>query len=156
MGKRGEGWFLLQLVLMVAIVVAPRSEAGTLPAEAINNLAILRFLGGFLFVTGGLMGLAAIFKLGRNLTPFPKPVDDGKMVRQGLYRLVRHPIYLSVILTCLGWALWRSSLIGTVLSLLLFLFFDAKTRVEERWLVQQYPEYTAYQQEVKRLIPWLY
>ena len=55
-----------------------------------------------------------------------------------------------------GWAIWRGSLIGIGLSFLLFLFFDAKTRAEERWLVQQYPEYKGYQQQVKRLIPWLY
>ena len=85
----------------------------------------------------------ATLKLGRNLTPFPKPLDNGQLVRTGLYQIVRHPIKQGVIVACLGWAIWRGSLIGIGLSFLLLLFFDAKTRAEERWLVRQYPQYKA-------------
>ena len=147
MGKRGEGWVVLQFILMAGIFVAPSSQqiGGT-----------MRYLGLFLLAIGGILLAIATLKLGRNLTPFPKPLDDGQLVRTGLYQIVRHPIYFSVMVGGFGWAIWRGSLIGIGLSFLLFLFFDAKTRAEERWLTQQYPEYKAYQQQVKRLIPWLY
>lgn len=147
MGKRGEGWVILQFILMGAILVAPSSPQ---IGRVIRNLGLLLMMIGC-----NMLGLSTL-KLGRNLTPFPKPLDDGQLVRTGLYEMVRHPIYFSVIVACLGWAIWRGSFIGIGLSLLLFFFFDAKTRAEERWLVQQYPDYAAYQQEVKRLIPWLY
>jgi len=147
MGKRGEGWVILQFILMTAIFVAPNSpQIGS----------TMRYLGLFLLMIGGIMLAIATLKLGRNLTPFPKPLDHGQLVRTGLYQIVRHPIYFSVIVACLGWAILRGSLIGIALSLLLLLFFDAKTRAEERWLIQQYPDYAIYQQQVKRLIPWLY
>ncbi len=134
MGKRGEGWVILQFILMAAIFFAPNSgQIGS----------TIRYLGLFLLLIGGTMLAIATLKLGRNLTPFPKPLDNGQLVRGGLYQIVRHPIYFSVIMACLGWAIWRGSFIGIGLSILLFFFFDAKTRAEERWLVQQYPDYVA-------------
>ncbi len=33
---------------------------------------------------------------------------------------------------------------------------DARAQREERWLRQQFPEYAAYQQRVRRFIPWIY
>lgn len=147
MGARGEGWVVVQMVIVGAIFFAPRSA--TWPGW-------LRALGGLCLLLAAVLGVAAMLALGRNLTPFPKPRDESELVRDGLYRLVRHPIYLSVILGALGWALWRGSLVGTALVVVLFAFFDAKSRHEERWLVERYPDYVAYQREVKRLVPWVY
>ena len=33
---------------------------------------------------------------------------------------------------------------------------DAKARREERWLRQQFPEYSVYEQQVRRFVPWLF
>ena len=64
MGKRGEGWVILQFILMAAIFVAPSSpQIGS----------TMRYLGLFLLTIGGIMLAIATLKLGRNLTPFPKP-----------------------------------------------------------------------------------
>jgi len=38
----------------------------------------------------------------------------------------------------------------------LFIFFDLKSRREERWLREAYPEYGDYQKRVKKLVPWVY
>jgi protein-S-isoprenylcysteine O-methyltransferase Ste14 len=94
--------------------------------------------------------------LGRNLTPFPKPIQGGKLVMHGPYRFVRHPIYAGLIFSTLGWALVRANLLGLALVMLLLLFFDLKSRREERWLREAYPEYEAYQQRVHKLAPWVY
>jgi protein-S-isoprenylcysteine O-methyltransferase Ste14 len=94
--------------------------------------------------------------LGRNLTPFPKPIEGGELVTHGPYRFVRHPIYAGLIFGTLGWALFRANLLGLALAVLLFIFFDLKSRREERWLCEAYPDYEAYQQRVKKLVPWVY
>lgn len=149
MGQRGEGWVIGQFVLGLLIALAP-------PSESLRAVGGLRLLGWLLLALGGGLGLLALRALGRNLTPFPKPIEDGQMVQEGLYQIVRHPIYLSLFVGALGWALFRRSLPGLGLTLLLFVLFDAKSRAEERWLVERYPGYRAYQQRVKRLIPWIY
>jgi protein-S-isoprenylcysteine O-methyltransferase Ste14 len=39
---------------------------------------------------------------------------------------------------------------------LVFLFFEVKTRREEQWLSEKYPEYAVYRKRVKRLIPFIH
>ncbi|MGH2541771.1 MAG: methyltransferase family protein, partial [Ardenticatenaceae bacterium] len=148
-GNRGEGWVIGQFVLGALIFVAP-------PARVLETVGWLRPVGAVLFVVGALLSLLSAGNLGHNLTPFPKPIAEGQLVESGMYSIVRHPIYLGVLLAAFGWAFWRRSLIGIALSLLLFAFFDAKARHEERWLLEKYPRYSAYQKRVKKLIPWLY
>lgn len=65
-------------------------------------------------------------------------------------------LYTALICAAVGWSLVRSSWPAFAVSLALALFFDAKARHEERWLRQQFPDYTRYEQRVQRFIPWIY
>ncbi|OQA44531.1 MAG: Isoprenylcysteine carboxyl methyltransferase (ICMT) family protein [Chloroflexi bacterium ADurb.Bin325] len=149
MGKRGEGWFVLQMVLFAVILLTPRIPPVLLPTWA-------RGLGLIFLAAGGVLGTWGMIALGRNLTPFPRPIDGGSLVTAGPYRFVRHPIYAGLILGTLGWALLRSNLLGVLLDVVLFLFFDLKSRREERWLAESYAGYGAYRRQVRKLIPFVY
>ncbi len=149
MGKRGEGWFLLQMLLFALILFAPKVPLLPFPLW-------LRILGLVIIAIGGVFGTGGMIALGRNLSPFPKPIEGGTLVTSGVYRWVRHPIYAGLILGTLGWSLWHASLLGIGLSLLLFVFFDLKSRREERWLIEAYPGYGEYRRRVKKLIPFVY
>lgn len=149
MGKRGEGWFILQLILFAVILLAPSVPPVTFPLW-------LRIVGLVILVIGGIFGTGGALALGRNLTPFPKPIAGGALVTTGVYGVVRHPIYTGLILGTLGWGIFRSSLLGIGLAGVLFIFFDLKSRREEKWLVEAYPGYAGYQRHVRKLIPWAY
>lgn len=149
MGKRGEGWVILQFFLFAIILLIPRVPDVILPAWA-------RALGASLLVAGGIFGTWGIVSLGKNLTVVPKPIEGGQLVTKGPYALVRHPIYTGIILGTLGWALLRSNLVGTALATAAFVFFDLKSRQEELWLTEAYEGYPAYQRKVRKLIPWVY
>jgi len=69
---------------------------------------------------------------------------------------VRHPIYSGIIIGAFGWSLLRGSIIALVLSVALLVFFHLKSRREERWLVERYPEYADYQKRVKKIIPFIW
>jgi protein-S-isoprenylcysteine O-methyltransferase Ste14 len=101
-------------------------------------------------------GLAASITRGgadpRSLTP----LDDATLVQTGAYAIVRHPIYSGVVFGVLGWALVFNSLIGLALAVVVLVFFDQKSRREEAWLKEKYPDYSAYRQRVHRLIPFIY
>jgi protein-S-isoprenylcysteine O-methyltransferase Ste14 len=101
-------------------------------------------------------GVAGKISLGRNLTPFPKPLASTQLVQTGIYGLIRHPLYAAVFCGAFGWALVWRSWPALVAALALGPLFDAKARVEERWLRQQFPEYAGYEQRVRRFVPWVY
>jgi protein-S-isoprenylcysteine O-methyltransferase Ste14 len=149
MGKRGEGWFALQMVLFAVILLAPRVPPVPFPAW-------LQGLGLLVLAIGGVFGTWGMLVLGRNLTPFPRPIADGTLITSGPYAYVRHPIYAGLILGTLGWALFRANLLGVALAAALFVFFDLKSRREEQWLAEAYGAYVEYQKRVRKLIPWVY
>lgn len=149
MGSRGEGWVLLQFVLFGILLATTQFDRVDLPDW-------IQYTGFIFLAIGGIFGTGGVLNLGRNLTPFPRPKESGSLISRGIYQCVRHPIYTGVIFGTLGWSLIISNIIGLVFVVILFFFFDAKSRREERWLVERYPEYTAYRKDVKRLIPWIY
>lgn len=106
-------------------------------------------VGGFVAVRGG-------WDLRASLSPFPRPVAGAPLIESGAYRLVRHPIYSGLVLGAFGWGLVTGSIAAIGTAGLLFVLFAGKSRREEIWLAAAHPEYRAYQQRTKRLIPWVY
>jgi protein-S-isoprenylcysteine O-methyltransferase Ste14 len=92
--------------------------------------------------------------LGRALTPLPVPNGAG-LVASGPYRFVRHPMYTALVLVCLGVAVGSGALWSYVSCLVLAVFFDVKTRVEERYLVGAYPGYAEYGARTGKFVPGL-
>lgn len=150
MGQRGEGWVIIQIILFALIALAPQVSLPWVDSW-------IPIFIGYLPLTFGLVLLfVSVLNLGKNLTPFPRPIPNGQLVTTGMYSLVRHPMYFSVILVCLGFSLLTINPIRLGLTGLIFVFLDAKSRQEETWLKQQYPNYVDYQKRTKKLIPWIY
>jgi len=58
---------------------------------------------GFLIIIIALIILlVAIKELGRNLSPFPRPMNNSNLVTTGIYRFTRHPMYYSLIFISIG------------------------------------------------------
>jgi len=147
--QRGGLWVLGQAALLISIVIL-----GVVFQGDGKNLPILGGMGFFAVALG--CGFSGIVALGRNLTPFPKPAPQTRLVKNGIYGLMRHPLYTSVFCGSVGWALVWQSWPALLAALALAPFFDAKARREEHWLRQQFPEYAGYAQRVHRFIPWIY
>ena len=119
--------------------------------------------GPWLAVAGGAIALAGVALLiaggaglGPQLTPFPRPVDDGALRRSGVYGLVRHPMYGGALLAMLGWALLSSPLALIPLGVAAA-FLDAKRRREEAWLIAKHADYADYRRQVRRqFIPFVW
>ena len=152
LGRRGEGWFLLQLVLFGAIAVS--GAAG--PAWGGWPAAVGIALGGVLIGCGGILSLRGVLDLRENLTPFPRPLEGARLVKSGAYRLVRHQIYGGLVLGALGCGLVRASPLTLAGALLLAGFFYLKSRREEIWLSERYENYPTYRRRTHRLLPWIY
>ena len=152
---RGGVYVFVQALLLALLFFGPSSLSG----EKIWTGRIsdwLVWLGWILFTASIIFSVVAAFQLGSNLTPLPRPKAGAKLVRSGLYRLVRHPIYFGVIMLSFAWFLITQGELTLAYTGLIFLFFDIKSRKEEQWLVTTFPEYTHYQKQVRKLLPLIY
>jgi protein-S-isoprenylcysteine O-methyltransferase Ste14 len=154
-GPRGEWYVVVQFLLLGLLVFGPKTVAGVGRWSGI--WANMSLLAGLLLGLVGVVfiGLGLIY-LGRNVTAVPHPKEDATFVRSGAYAVVRHPIYCGIIFGAFGYALIGASLLTLLYALLLFIFFDVKTRREEKYLRLKFPAYADYQQRVAKLIPGLY
>ncbi|MEM1153645.1 MAG: isoprenylcysteine carboxylmethyltransferase family protein [Pseudomonadota bacterium] len=84
--------------------------------------------------------------------------SDHRLVREGIYRRVRHPIYTSYILLFLGFVALLQSLLGLILPLATcVLWFGNRMAIEEKMLEEEFgEEYRSYCRESKRLYPFIY
>jgi protein-S-isoprenylcysteine O-methyltransferase Ste14 len=152
LGPHGEGWVALQGVLLV--IEGLCSWRG--PRWPRRARLVRLFLGAALFAGGAALFAGGSRRLGRQLTPFPHPVADGELRRDGAYGLVRHPIYGGVVLIATAWALVTSPL-ALLPAALTVPFFDLKRCREEAWLVARHEGYEDYRGEVRhRFIPFVW
>ena len=148
--ERGGVWVLGQFALMAGVF----ASGWFWGHQWTSRLTLLLAVG--LLVIAAAIGLAGAIALGGNLTPFPKPDPRAMLVQHGVYAVVRHPLYASVLLGALGWALAWASSPALALAVALGLFLKAKADREERWLRERFPEYADYARRVRQLIPWVY
>jgi protein-S-isoprenylcysteine O-methyltransferase Ste14 len=112
---------------------------------------ILPLLGPVCLATGLGVLLVALNHMGstNSLSPWPKPVDDGTLLTDGMFAQVRHPLYSSALLLCVGWSLVTDSATRLLLTALLWYVLEIKSNVEEDELLKKYPQqYADYQKQV--------
>ncbi|HET9165651.1 MAG TPA: isoprenylcysteine carboxylmethyltransferase family protein, partial [Candidatus Angelobacter sp.] len=87
----------------------------------------------------------------------PTGQHRGKLLKDGIYRVVRHPRYLSAGLAVIAVALFADYTGVYVLIFLLFPLGYPMLVFEERELVDRFgEEYRQYQREVPRILPRLH
>lgn len=117
----------------------------------------LRWFGVFLYAAGGILRLWPVFVLGRRFSGLVAIQPGHRLVTSGIYGVIRHPSYLGLLLTALGWALTFRSGVGLVLVALHLVPLIGRIQAEERLLHSEFgEEYEAYRARTARLIPGLY
>lgn len=155
LGPRGEGWVAGQVVILTGIGIA--GLAALPAAEWSGTLRVVEVgLGAIAIGLGALAGLRGLRDLGTGMSPFPRPTSANRLVESGAYTYVRHPVYAGLLLSSVGWGLVTRSLVVIGLALLLFVWFDMKSRREEAWLAARYPGYASYRARTKRFVPFVY
>jgi protein-S-isoprenylcysteine O-methyltransferase Ste14 len=152
LGPRGEGWVVIQVALFGLLALA--GTAG--PAWADPWLVPGRIVGVALIGLGIAAAVLGLVGLRENLTAVPRPVEGGRLIEHGIYRIVRHPIYTGIITAAVGWGLLTASPAALVVAAVLGVFFDVKARREEAWLLAAYPGYADYRRRVRKLLPLVY
>ena len=155
-GKRGELLVAVQFALMIGFAMLPVWHPGAGPA-LLDATWLWRTIGAVIL---GLIALAlggfGSHHIREYLTPLPYPVDHSRLVQHGVYSIVRHPLYASLLFLGLAWTLYNLSLSHLIALTGCLWFFNYKASKEEAWLTERHPEYSDYARRVRKFIPWVY
>lgn len=145
-GKKDIMFVGIQFLLFAAYLF----EVPALKLELPSNVDLVH-LG--LTITGLVIIVVALLQLNKNLSPFPTPKKNSVLVKNGLYKYSRHPIYTGIMITTFFLAFYLHSGYKLLISCLLILLFYFKSRYEEEGLEKKFPEYKSYKAETGRFGP---
>ena len=121
-----------------------------IPQKQIMQVSFFSYFVGFLIIIISFIILfVAIKDLGRNLSPFPRPINKSNLVTTGIYRFARHPMYYSLIFISFGVFIIKLSIYYLFLSISLALIIKFKITLEEQYLNNKFKNYFLYKNEVK-------
>ena len=141
------GWFLV----FRGYRLGPRFNVHIIPqTEAILVAAAILCLCGLGFC------LWARAVLGRNWSGTVTLKENHELIVRGPYRLVRHPIYTGLLAMLIATAMEQGHIAGIIGLVFVFVSFWIKLNEEEQVMRKQFPDqYPAYEERVKRIIPFI-
>lgn len=117
---------------------------------------IIQRIGMASTIMGAGILLVAILQLNKNLSPFPTPLQNSELIKNGIYRFVRHPIYTGIILGSIGLGVYFESEWKITIGISLFILFHFKSTYEETLLKAKFEHYIDYMRTTGRFFPTLH
>ena len=123
-----------------------------------NGSVLFPSIGIALVVCGLVVRWSAIFSLKRQFTVDVAITKDHRIVREGVYRFIRHPAYAGSLLSFLGLGLFFSNYLSMlVIFIPICSAFLYRIHVEEKALISAFgDEYLDYCGSTKRLLPGIF
>jgi len=141
------------LLLLIAIFVV--SALPLYPGGLVRSP--MNIVGAVMFVAGLVITVSAQVTMDKNYSWTLEIREGHTLVVGGLYRYVRHPIYLGTFIRIVSIPVFTSSLPGFVLALLSIPVLNYRIGIEEGMLVEEFgEEYERYRERTWRLFPYIY
>jgi len=108
-------------------------------------------------LAGGLLAVWSVAAMSfRQMRPMPEVVPGDTLITHGPYRWVRHPMYTAILLITAGLIGNDPQLYRVVMAVVLAIILVLKSKREEVFLRQAYPDYPAYMKKTRQLIPFVW
>jgi protein-S-isoprenylcysteine O-methyltransferase Ste14 len=155
---RDRGSLILLWIVITASVTACQWIGEAAPPTMFGGAPWLKTASVIVILTGLAIRWSAILTLGKSFSSNVAILDSQKIEKSGLFRFVRHPSYLGLLLVFLAiglhsrnWIALAAVLLPTAAGLLY------RIHVEEVALNAAFGEqYRTYSRQTKRLLPGLY
>jgi protein-S-isoprenylcysteine O-methyltransferase Ste14 len=142
--------------LCILLLAAPQWQPAVLTEPMWPRGLLLPLVGTVLVVAGLGFAVWARVHLGANWSSLVVLKEDHALVRDGPYRLVRHPIYSGILLAVLGTALAIGEGRGVLALAAVLIGILFRVRAEEARMSATFPEYRRYREQSWALIPLVY
>jgi len=116
----------------------------------------LRVAGMIVLIVATVLHVNSMKHLGENYSPCFDSYRPVRLVKQGPYQYIRHPIYLANILLCPGYSMASGSVLVLVFSGYGAYRMLRALEEEESYLTNTFPGYEKYQAKTSRLVPFIY
>jgi len=115
-------------------------------------------IGFILFILGLVLQGVAEATLGKYYLPSIGTVEGQKIIKDGIYKYIRHPGYLGEILIFFGLGFVTYSLLGILGAFIVSLMvYFGKVVPEEKYMLEKFgKEYEEYMKETFRFIPYIF
>jgi protein-S-isoprenylcysteine O-methyltransferase Ste14 len=110
----------------------------------------------FIVIGGMIAGWAIGTMQLDNLRITPSPAEKTRLIMKGPYRIVRHPMYLSLLFIMFPPVIAQFSQFRLIMSILMVIDLVIKLNYEEKLLSLKFEEYVSYRKKTFRLIPFIY
>src|SRR5262249_8999820 len=111
--------------------------------------------GGALFTLGVLLYRTAGRALGPSLSPLVAPRPGATLVTDGIYRSIRHPMYLGQALIAVGAPLVAGAPVLLWVSVPALGILAWRVMLEDSALARGYPEFARYAAHTRRILPYV-
>ncbi len=143
--------------LILVLTIVSIFKIGTLPEALENKFFILRIVGLGLFIIFSWLQVTSYKSLGKNYAQDIVILKGHELYTGGMYRFIRHPQYLSQILSDLGAGLALLSYLVLPLVIVLEIpLFIMRAALEEKILRKHFgEEYSTYRKRSGFMIPFI-
>jgi len=146
------------IALLHAISGAGALIVGLLTRDSFHGLVtFLKPFGFVVFVIGMFFFTFSVLFLKEAFHGNVRPVTE-KLIREGPYRWIRHPLYLSMIISIIGLVVGMRSLWGLTIAFIMFFPFTIlRAKLEEAALHDKFgKEWEEYIEQTNFLLPLIY
>ncbi|HEV7776427.1 MAG TPA: isoprenylcysteine carboxylmethyltransferase family protein [Luteibacter sp.] len=152
--KRFFAYWLPFLVAFLLLGPGEWYSHTALAEQFVPHSTLFESIGLFFCVVGAAVACWARYLLGENWSATVQLKDDHQLITRGPYKIVRHPIYLGMLLLLFGNAVLVGDWRGVLAVVIVFLSFWRKLRLEERWLSGHFGDtYREYAARTHALLP---
>lgn len=143
-------------LFLVAFYLILMTKIGIVAIYNENLKHTIIIIGTLAIVSGCLMNIVGRFNLGSNWANHIKIYDEHTLVQKGMYKIVRHPLYASIMLMFYGATLvYRNILCFMAVTFIFIPFMYYRAKQEETLLIQTFSEYNDYKKRTGMFFPKL-